>query len=142
MAISEFLLAAGSGWLVAQVAKYLVGGFKTGQWSDASRILRSGSMPSVHTATIVSLTVMIGVREGVNSAVFALSLLLAAIVAYDAMGVRRATGEQGLALTKLLKLKRQTQPYLSLGHKPQEVLVGVIVGVGVGLVVAFFTSNM
>ncbi len=140
MVISEYIVAAGLGWASAQFVKYLVGAIKAKRFVDASSVLRSGSMPSVHTATIVALTIIIGLNEGVRSGIFALSLLMTAIVAYDAMGVRRTAGEQGLILRRLLKAKDK-KPYLALGHKPLEVAVGAIIGISAGIIVAFFTAN-
>jgi acid phosphatase family membrane protein YuiD len=136
--ISVYLIAAGLTWISAQLVKYLFGLTKNGRWSDASTILHSGNMPSVHTATTVALTVMIGLKNGPASGLFALSLLFTAVVAYDAMGVRRSAGEQGIALRKLLK-PTVKPPYLALGHKPLEVAVGAMIGVIVSIIVAFFT---
>jgi uncharacterized protein len=138
MMLSAYLLTAGLAWAVAQAIKYLLGVVSGGQWYDTSKILNSGNMPSVHTATTVALTVTIGLQDGTGSALFALSLLLTAIVAYDAMGVRRSSGEQGIALIAMLG-KKVKQPYLALGHQPLEVAVGAIVGLAVSLFVAFFT---
>lgn len=137
MIISVYLITAGLAWVIAQVVKYFFGVIGSGRWHDTSTVLNSGNMPSVHTATAVALTTIISLRDGTTSAVFAISLLLTAIVAYDAMGVRRSSGEQGLALRKLLTPKSK-QPYLALGHKPLEVAVGAIVGVLTALFVAFF----
>lgn len=138
MIISVYLLGAGIAWLVAQVIKYALGALKSGRWIDGSSFLHSGNMPSVHTATVVSLTIVIGVKDGVDGALFALSLLLMSIVAYDAMGVRRTAGEQGLALRSLLK-KDGPKPYLALGHQPIEVAVGALIGVAVGVIVVLST---
>lgn len=141
MSVSIYFIAAAVGWIVAQTAKYLVSVTRTGKWYDASTFLHSGNMPSVHTATIVSLTIVIGAVDGVHSAIFALAVLMTAIVAYDAMGVRRTAGEQGKALRKLIKNKNE-YPYLALGHTPLEVAVGALVGSVSGLSVAFFTSTI
>lgn len=138
MILSLYLITAGLAWAVAQLIKYLLAIVSGGRWYDTSAVLNSGNMPSVHTATTVALTTIIGLHDGTASAVFAVSLLLTAIVAYDAMGVRRSSGEQGLALRKLL-VQKDIKPYLALGHKPLEVAVGAIVGIGVSLFVAFFT---
>lgn len=139
MSISVYLLGAGIAWFVSQVLKYAIGALRSGSWRDSSTFLHSGNMPSVHTATVVSLTMIIGGRDGIDSGLFALSFLLTAIVAYDAMGVRRTAGEQGVALRKLLP-KSARIPYLALGHKPLEVAVGAFIGVIVGTLVVLFTS--
>ena len=89
----------------------------------------SGNMPSAHSATMVALTLAVGVGEGYQSAVFALSLVVTSIVIYDALQVRRAVGEQGKAIAKLLdKAKLSLRPYQALGHTPLEVAIGALVG--------------
>lgn len=144
MSIPVYLLAAASGWLTAQILKYILGVIKSGRWFDSSVILHSGNMPSVHTTTVVSLMTFVGVKDGVDSAIFALAFLFAAVVAYDAMGVRRSSGEQGLSIREALKNKsmKAKNPYVAIGHSKLEVAVGGFVGLIVGLIVAFFTSTI
>ncbi len=138
MILSAYLMTAGIAWATAQLLKYLFAVRAGGRWKDTSTVLHSGNMPSVHTATTVALTTSIGLADGIASPLFALSLLLTAIVAYDAMGVRRSSGEQGLALLGLITSKTK-RPYLALGHKPLEVFVGALIGIIVSIFVAFFT---
>ncbi len=142
MNIPVYLLAAASGWLVAQILKYIVGALKNGKWFDSSVVLHSGNMPSVHTATVVSLVTFIGLKDGIDSSIFALAFLFAAVVAYDAMGVRRSSGEQGNAIKEAIKNKslKAKIPYVALGHTKLEVAAGSIVGLCTGVFVAFFTS--
>ncbi|USN57381.1 MAG: divergent PAP2 family protein [Candidatus Peribacteria bacterium] len=45
-------------------------------------------MPSSHTAVVVAVACMVGWTDGLDSHVFALSLVLAAIVIYDALNIR------------------------------------------------------
>ena len=83
---------------------------------------------------------MLGLNEGFNSPLFAIALVFTFIVSYDAMGLRMESGKQAEAINKLFdetfkdgnikKLKEK------LGHKPQEVLVGLIFGT---LSALFFT---
>ena len=140
MFVSSYLVAAAVAWAIAQFVKYIVTAAKSGRWLDTSSVLHSGNMPSVHTATAVSLTIAIGAGEGSQSAIFALSFLMMAIVAYDAMGVRRTAGEQGKILLTLLK-KSDKKPYVALGHTPLEVTVGAFIGIAVGMLVALFTPT-
>lgn len=142
MTIPLYLLAAASGWLVAQVLKYIFGALKNGKWFDSSVVLHSGNMPSVHTATVVSLATVIGIKDGLDSNIFAVAFLFAAVVAYDAMGVRRSSGEQGSAIKEAIRNKsiKAKMPYVALGHTKLEVAVGGVVGAVVGIFVAFFTS--
>ena len=71
---------------------------------DWSRLFNgNGGMPSSHTAFTFSLAVAIGLGEGFSSAVFAVSLILSCIVAYDSMGLRMESGKQAVAINYLLE---------------------------------------
>lgn len=144
MNISIYLIGAASAWVIAQLIKYILGSIKNGRWFDGSVVLHSGNMPSVHTATVVSLVTVIGLVDGINTALFALALLFAAVVAYDAMGVRRSSGEQGQSIREAIKNKSMKSriPYVALGHTKLEVAVGAILGLAVGTFVAFFTATI
>ena len=63
---------------------------------------------------------------------------------YDAMGVRRSSGEQGQSIREAIKNKsiKARIPYVALGHTKLEVAVGAILGLAVGIFVAFFTSTI
>ena len=87
-------------WLIAQVLKTLINFLLTKEfvWE---RMVGAGGMPSSHSALVCSLTVALSRKLGFTSPEFALSLVFAAVVMYDAMGVRRAAGEQQRCSTKL-----------------------------------------
>ncbi|MEK7621375.1 MAG: divergent PAP2 family protein [Patescibacteria group bacterium] len=139
-----YLVAAAVAWLTAQLLKYVFGSLKNGRWFDSSVVLHSGNMPSVHTATVVSLATIVALKDGTDSGLFALAFLFAAVVAYDAMGVRRSSGEQGQSIREAIKNKsiKARIPYVALGHTKLEVAVGAILGLAVGIFVAFFTSTI
>ena len=131
-----------TGWLVAQVLKTLINGLFLGKFS-LERMWGSGGMPSSHSATVCSLVVAAARLYGPDSAIFALAFIMAIIVMYDAMGVRRATGEQAKILNRMLtdwmEAESANSPFLGdkklkemVGHTPFEVLGGAIVGVAVG----------
>lgn len=139
--LSAYLLAALIAWITAQALKFLLIAIKSKSFDDVSWLYRSGNMPSAHTAIMMSLVGSIGYIDGVDSPIFALALAVTAIIAYDAMQVRRASGEQGIELLKLLKkAKIKANPHHALGHKPLEVLVGGVLGVAIGISVAFFMT--
>lgn len=48
------------------------------------RILGAGGMPSSHSAVVVSLATLIGREHGLDSSIFALSVIFAFVVMYDA----------------------------------------------------------
>lgn len=107
---------------------------------DFKRILGAGGMPSSHSAVVTSLATMIGKSQGINSPIFALSVIFACIVMYDASGVRRAAGKQAKLLNKLIEtpglsnIQVQERLVEVLGHTPTEVIVGAIIGIIVGLI--------
>lgn len=143
MIISIYLITAALAWALAQLIKYVLEAVKNGKWFDSTVVLHSGNMPSVHTATVVALVTIIGFKNGIDTSLFALALLFAAVVAYDAMGVRRSSGEQGIAIKEAIKNKSMNAkvPHVALGHTKLEVTVGAIIGLAVGTFVAFFTST-
>jgi acid phosphatase family membrane protein YuiD len=137
-AISAYLIAAVLAWVVAQGLKYIIASIKSKNLSSNRRQLYlSGGMPSAHSATVVSLLLVIGLHDGVNTAVFGIAALFSAIVMYDAVMVRRSSGEQGEAITQLIKETKSTVriPRAAKGHTPIEVVVGAVIGLLVGLVV-------
>ena len=76
---------------------------------------------------------VIGARQGVGTAVFGLGVALAAIVMYDAVNVRRSTGEQGDALRKVAAHANVDVRFrTSYGHSFTEVVAGAIVGLVTG----------
>ena len=128
-------------WMVAQALKVLITLWLNRQW-DWRRWFGMGGMPSSHSAFVFSLMVSVGIRDGLSSTLFALSFALAAIVIYDAMGVRAETGTQGAVLNKILRQvlvegKPITEDTLKelVGHTPLEVLGGIAVGLLVAVLI-------
>lgn len=104
------------------------------------RIMGAGGMPSSHSAIVTTLATLIGKYEGVDTPIFALSLIMAFIVMYDACGVRRAAGKQAALLNKIIETPGLTGVQVSerlvevLGHTPVQVFIGALIGVVVGLI--------
>ena len=107
---------------------------------DFKRILGAGGMPSSHSVVVKSLAAMIGKTQWLTSPIFALSVIFAFIVMYDAAGVRRAAGKQAKLLNKLIEtpglsnIEVHEKLVEVLGHTPTQVIVGAIVGVVVGFI--------
>ena len=141
--VSPYILAALAAWVIAQGLKYIFASIKGKSFGSLRQLYLSGSMPSAHSATAVSLLVVIGLTDGIDSAIFGLAALFAAVVMYDAVMVRRSSGEQGTALRGLfheLKLDPVAPFRTAKGHTPLEVLGGIVVGVCVGLAVYLVTT--
>lgn len=102
---------------------------------NVRRFVETGGMPSSHAASVMALSTCVGLREGVSSVLFAVSLYFSIVVMYDAAGLRRAAGRQATLLNRILNehIKMPGAPHQQLrellGHTPFEVLVGAIIGI-------------
>ncbi len=142
LALSPYLLAAACAWLVAQGLKYFFVSLRDHSFRNLRQLYLSGNMPSAHSATAIALLVVIGARDGVDTAIFGLAALFSAVVMYDSVMVRRSSGEQGQAILAMLLERKSTImiPRTAKGHTPLEVIVGAFVGAFVGYVVFLATS--
>lgn len=125
--------------IVAQVAKTIVYYYRFGKW-DLHQVIASGGFPSSHSSTVTALTLAIGIQEGFDSALFAVTAIFSFIVMYDACHVRYYSGKNIELTQHLIKdLKEMTTLPLDdpiyeeklkeiLGHKIIEVFGGFIVG--------------
>lgn len=135
----RYILIPLSVWFSIQLFKVVYDLVKTGKF-NFKRILGAGGMPSSHSAVVTSLATMIGKDYGFDSAIFALSLIFAFVVMYDAAGVRRAAGKQAKLLNKIVETPGLTSVQVSerlvevLGHSPKQVIVGALIGIIVGLI--------
>lgn len=142
--ISPYLVSIIAAWVVAQGAKYVVAVVRSRNIRNFRHLYLSGNMPSAHSASVVALMTTVGGLNGPDSAVFAIATLFAAIVMYDAVMVRRSSGEQGEALDALLKelMSKVRKPRSAKGHTPTEVAVGALLGLVVGTVVILFMATI
>ncbi len=126
-------------WFCIQLFK-VVCDLVTTKKFNFKRIMGAGGMPSSHSAIVTGLATLIGKYEGVNTPIFAVSLILALVVMYDACGVRRAAGKQAAVLNKIIETPGLTGVQVrerlveALGHTPVQVFVGALIGVVVGLI--------
>ena len=135
---NRILLAAVIAWAVAQVSKTV---FELIQQRKLilGRLVSSGGMPSSHTALVTGLATATGRVMGAGSATFAIAVVLASIVMYDAAGVRRAVSIQARILNQMIDEAFQGQPFAEkrlrelIGHTPIQVFVGALLGIAIGL---------
>jgi acid phosphatase family membrane protein YuiD len=66
------------------------------------RMVGAGGMPSSHAALTISICIAMEAEVGLDSPLLGLTLAFTAIVLYDAMGVRRAAGEQAKVLNRIV----------------------------------------
>lgn len=137
---NRILIAAFAAWLVAQVSKTLYELVRYRQL-NFSRLVSSGGMPSSHSALVTGLATAAGRVNGLGSAAFAIAVVLAGIVMYDAAGVRRAVSLQARILNQIMDEAFQGHPIAEkrlrelIGHTPVQVFVGGLLGIGIGLLI-------
>ena len=100
---NKVFMSAALGWLVARVAKTIIYMIINKKFV-AERLVGSGGMPSCHSATVCGLATAAGMQYGGASFECAISVMLAIIVMYDAMGVRRETGIQARVLNEMIEM--------------------------------------
>lgn len=118
-------------------------------------IISTGGMPSSHSAGVSALLTGIVIEEGWQSNLTAIAMTLGVIVIFDAMGVRRQSGEHGILINELVddfrELRKSFIKYSQtggkqlptfdrksremLGHKPIEVFFGIIFGILISLAI-------
>ncbi len=127
-------------WFVIQAYKVITD-LIVNKRLNIKRIIGAGGMPSSHSAVVCSVAMLIGRDYGFGSGIFALSMVMAFIVMYDAAGVRRASGKQARILNKILDtpgmstVEVQEKLIEALGHTPIQVFVGAAIGFIVGAIV-------
>ena len=137
---NRILWASLLAWFIAQLIKVLLT-IIFGRQLDLTRFVGSGGMPSSHTALVVSMATSIGRVEGFNSTLFALSVIVACIVMYDAAGIRRAAGKQAAVLNEIVAELQKSRSIREeklkelLGHTPIEVLAGAGLGILISLLI-------
>ena len=136
---NKYLIVPILTWFFIQTFK-VIWDLVTTKKFNFKRILGAGGMPSSHTAVVMSLSTLIGKEYGFNSPIFALSMVFAFVVMYDAAGVRRAAGKRATLLNKIVEtpglsdLEVQERLVEVLGHTPTQVIVGAIIGIIVGAI--------
>lgn len=128
-------------WFLAQLIKVVLDIILLRKL-DLGRFVSSGGMPSSHSALVVACTVAIGKLYGVQGPLFALSVILSAIVMYDACNVRRSAGDTARLVNQILAhVEKLTAEDFAedlkevMGHTPLQVCMGALLGLGVGLLV-------
>jgi len=121
-------------WLTAQTLKVIFT-LITEKKIDIYRFVGSGGMPSSHSSMVMGLSTAVGLKTGWDSILYAISLVFALVVMYDAAGVRRAVGKQAFILNKLIESRPKNFHITELrlkeliGHTPIEVFAGALLGI-------------
>ncbi len=99
-------------------------------------------MPSAHTAFVVSLSTVIGLNQGWESAAFAIAVIFSLLIIRDALGIRQFLSQHSQILNRLIRLLPGDTETLfpaslpeHVGHTPIQAVAGGILGllVAIGL---------
>ena len=141
------LNCAALSWFLAQFIKTILVLLTTGKLK-LERMFGSGGMPSAHSACVCALAIATCRKVGFSSVEFAITFVLACVVMYDALNVRRQAGEHAKAINivvdhindndtddaEISGINRIKELKESLGHKPMEVLAGSLLGIIISMI--------
>ena len=142
------LIAGILAWFTAQIIKIAIS-LTQSERVSLKNLFTSGGLPSSHAACVCALTTCIAMEYGAATPYFGIAAIFGFIVMYDAMGVRRETGEQSKILNRisrsLLPENDSAIPTKKLkeliGHTPLQVLLGALLGFAIGVIYPFLTGN-
>ncbi len=138
LAHNSSLWSSAIGWAAAQGIKMTLAWRKTREF-DFRYFISTGGMPSAHSAAVCALATSVGLRNGLDSTAFAVALIFAIVVMFDAQSVRRAAGQQARLLNQIVaeffkehhfQKKRLAE---LLGHTRLEVFFGMLLGIAIAL---------
>jgi hypothetical protein len=142
---NTILIAAVAAWAIAQAIKVPVDYLQHKRW-NWEILLSPGGMPSSHSAFVTAAAHAIGLFVGFDSPLFALAVVVAIVVIYDATGIRRQAGLQAALINAMIHdlasghhLKSEKLREV-LGHTPLEALGGVLLGLAVAQI-AWLMAN-
>jgi acid phosphatase family membrane protein YuiD len=132
--LNKVLISCGLAWFIAQTLKAIILTYKHKKFRFDLYSL-PGNFPSSHSATVSALATSVGIINGFGSSFFAISIILAFFIIYDAKVIRGASGKQAQSLNRLIeKLNEGDSKDIDqlreiLGHSILEILSGVIIGI-------------
>ncbi|NJR75276.1 MAG: divergent PAP2 family protein [Scytonema sp. CRU_2_7] len=132
---NRVLLVALVACLIAQSLKLVIELVKNRKL-NVRVLVTTGGMPSAHSALVTALATGVGQTLGWASPEFAVAMVFAIIVMYDAAGVRQAAGKQARILNQMIDELFHEHPEFDgdrlkelLGHTPVQVIVGSALGI-------------
>jgi acid phosphatase family membrane protein YuiD len=124
---------------IAQVLKVVVELARTRRL-NMLKLFDNGGMPSSHTSLVTTLTTGVGRYAGVDSTIFAVTLIFSMYFVFEAAGLRQEVGKQAKTLNDLVDELRHTHHIDRsrlkelVGHTWGEVLAGFLFGLAVSWV--------
>lgn len=142
---NRVLLCALIAWVTAQLLKIITSPRYRKNLRPGHVLIRSGGMPSSHSAVVCATCFSCGILYGFDSPLFAIAAVLACVVMRDAAGIRRQAGKQAevinevsAELSKNRKGFQQVTLSELLGHTPLQVFVGAMLGIALAYVCQYW----
>lgn len=154
------LVAAMAAIFISQVTKIPVAYFLK-RPVTLTLMFSTGGMPSSHSAGVTALITAIIIEHGFDSPLTAIAVTFGILVMFDSMGVRRQSGEHGIIINELIREFQTFSKSLTqrdalieedgdhstmhssefLGHKPIEVMFGIVYGIFLSVVIYYLFFN-
>ena len=119
--------------VAAELTKHAFEGTYRGIW------FAHGGMPSSHSAFVTSLLIVVGIESGPESTAFAIAVVLAGIVWYDAAFIRSHVGRHAKILNVILQFQQFSE---RIGHTIMEVVGGILFGGTVTILIVYLISSI
>ena len=124
--------------IFSHVIKEIIHVYTHKEFSWYVLLLKTGGMPSSHSAAVSALTLAIYFVDGL-SILFWACFVFSAVIIRDAFGVRKSVSDQATMINVLLgKAEIQEKVHIVLGHTPIQVFTGIIIGILSALIVSLF----
>ncbi|MGB9769500.1 divergent PAP2 family protein [Caldisericum exile] len=144
---NNILIASIFSNIIAQVLKVIFTYLVEKEW-NWEMLTSTGGNPSSHTATVTTLTILLGAKFGFDSPYFSIAFVFSAIVVVDAISVRREVGKHAKTMneiffeTPLGKRLRESidiETFKELvGHSGIEVFIGFLLGLLIAIIDIIF----
>ena len=139
MKLNPILLLAVIAWAAAQVLKFIIDAIINRRF-DVKYLFTGGGMPSSHSSFVCACATAVVYRAGTDSVAFAIAVVVALVVMYDAANVRKETGEQAKILNYMMENWESGKPDLFaeelkelIGHTWLQVAMGALLGILIGV---------
>lgn len=136
--LNKILTSCILSWFIAQSIKAIILTYKQKKFRFDLYAL-PGNFPSSHSATVSALVTSVGLVSGFNSVSFAISMIFAFFIIYDAKVIRGAAGKQARSLNILIE-KLNTGENIDrlkeiLGHSVLEIISGLAIGIIISILI-------
>lgn len=99
---NKVLIAAGASAAIGQFSKPFTSFLLYGNHFDFKAVIQAGGFPSTHSSAVVATATSLALERGFSDSIFGLTVVYAALVMYDAQGVRREVGIHARTINKAL----------------------------------------